>query len=132
MNTENFLKNIMKRYTAFIKDNVEFEAGDFWRKKPLRIFVFKANTGFPVRVYEARSKLLFDYSEILQMEVTIDNCFSFLSSIPQKVHHVERISEEEAEKIMEGNIKVILKLPSMFSRVARLREMKKQQMKWSI
>jgi len=132
MDTANFLKNIMKRYTAFIKDDVEFETGDFWRKRPHRVFIFKAKTGFPVRVYEARTKLLFDYSEILQQEVTIDNCFSFLSSIPQKVHHVEFISEEEAEKIMEGNIKVILKLPSMFSRVARLKEMKKQQMKWSI
>lgn len=132
MNTENFIKNILKRYTAFIKDNVEFEAGDFWRKKPLRIFVFKANTKFPVRVYEAKSKLLFDYSEILQQEVTIDNCFSFLSTIPQKVHHVECITEEEAEKIMEGNIKVILKMPTLMNRVARLREMKKQQMKWSI
>ena len=132
MDSVNFLKNIMKRYTAFVKDKVEYEAGDFWRKKPLRIFVFKANTKFPVRVYEARTKLLFDYSEILQQEVTIDNCFSFLSTIPQKVHHVECITEEEAEKIMEGNIKVILKMPTLMNRVAKLREMKKQQMKWSI
>ena len=132
MDTEYFLKNIMKRYTAFIKDDVEFEVGDFWRKKPLRVFVFKANTKFPVRVYEAKSKMLFDYSEILQQEVTIDNCFSFLSSLPQKVHHVDRISEAEAEKIMEDNIKVILKIPTLFKRVAQLREMKKQQMKWSI
>lgn len=132
MNTTYFLENIMKRYTAFIEDDVVYEAGDIRKKRPCRIFLFRANTKFPVRVYEARTKLLFDYSEILQMEVTIDNCFSFLSSIPQKVHHVECITEEEAEKIMEGNIKVILKLPSMISRVARLREMKKQQMKWSI
>ena len=109
MNTTNFLENIMKRYTAFIKDSVEFEAGDFWRKKPLRIFVFKANTKFPVRVYEARTKLLFDYSEILQQEVTIDNCFSFLSSIPQKVHHIEFISEAEAEKIMKTTSKLFLR-----------------------
>lgn len=132
MNTTYFLENIMKRYTAFIKDDVEFETGDFWRKNPKRIFIFKANTKFPVRVYEARTKLLFDYSEILQMEVTIDNCFSFLSSIPQKVHHVERISEAEAEKIMEDNIRVILKMPELIASVTRLREMKKQQMKWSI
>lgn len=132
MNTTYFLENIMKRYTAFIKDDVEFETGDFWRKNPKRIFIFKANTKFPVRVYEARTKLLFDYSEILQQEVTIDNCFSFLSSIPQKVHHVERISEAEAEKIMEDNIRVILKMPELIASVTRLREMKKQQMKWSI
>lgn len=132
MNTTYFLENIMKRYTAFIKDDVEFETGDFWRKNPKRIFIFKANTKFPVRVYEARTKLLFDYSEILQMEVTIDNCFSFLSSIPQKVHHVERISEAEAEKIMADNIRVILKMPELIASVTRLREMKKQQMKWSI
>ena len=132
MDTEYFLKNIMKRYTAFIKDDVEYEAGDFWRKKPLRIFVFKANTKFPVRVYEAKSKILFDYSEILQKEVTIDNCFSFLSDIPRKFHHVDRISEAEAEKIMEDNIRVVLKIPTLFRRVSQLKEMKKQQMKWSI
>lgn len=132
MNTTKFLENIMKRYTAFIKDDVEYETGDFWRKKPHRIFIFKANTKFPVRVFEARTKFLFDYSEILQMEVTIDNCFTFLSTIPQKVHYVERISEAEAEKIMEDNIKVILKMPTLISQVTRLREMKKQQMKWSI
>lgn len=132
MNTTYFLENIMKRYTAFIKDDVEFETGDFWKKRPHRIFIFKANTKFPVRVYEAKSKLLFDYSEILQQEVTIDNCFSFLSTIPQKVHHVEHISEAEAEKIMENNIKVILMMPTLVQRVAKLREMKKQQMKWSI
>lgn len=132
MNTTYFLENIMKRYTAFIKDDVEFEAGDFWRKNPKRIFIFKANTKFPVRVYEAKSKLLFDYSEILQMEVTIDNCFSFLSSIPQKVHHLECISEAEAEKIMADNIRVVLMMPTLVQRVVKLREMKKQQMKWSI
>lgn len=132
MDTTNFLENIMKRYTAFIKDDVEYEAGDIRRKRPCRIFLFRANTKFPVRVYEARSKLLFDYSEILQMEVTIDNCDSFLSSIPQKVHHVDCISEAEAEKIMEDNIRVILKIPTLFDCVIRYKEMKKQQMKWSI
>lgn len=132
MNTTYFLENIMKRYTAFIKDDVEFEAGDFWKKRPHRVFIFKANTKFPVRVYEAKSKLLFDYSEILQQEVTIDNCLSFLSTIPQKVHHVEFISEAEAEKIMEDNIKVILMMPTLVQRIVKLREMKKQQMKWSI
>lgn len=128
MNTTYFLENIMKRYTAFIKDDVEFEAGDFWKKRPHRIFIFKANTKFPVRVYEAKSKLLLT---ILKF-VTIDNCFSFLSSIPQKVHHVDFISEAEAEKIMEDNIRVVLMMPTLVQRVVKLREMKKQQMKWSI
>lgn len=132
MNTTYFLKNIMKRYTAFIKDDVVYEAGDIRKKRPSRIFLFKANTGFPVRVYEAKTNVLYDFSEILQLEVNIDNCDSFLSVIPRKAHYVDRISVAEAEKIMEDNIRVILKLPTMIDCVVRLREMKKQQMKWSI
>lgn len=132
MDTTYFLKNIMKRYTAFINDNVEFEAGDVLRKRPLRIFVFKANTHFPVRVFEAKTNVLYDFSEILQQEVTIDNCDTFLSVIPRKIHYLDSISVAEAEKIMEDNIKVILKIPTLFKRVRHLREMKKQQMKWSI
>ena len=132
MNTAYFLKNIMKRYTAFIKDDVIYEAGDIRKKRPLRIFVFRANTHFPVRVYEAKTNVLYDFSEILQQEVTMDNCDSFLSVIPRKVHHLDRISEAEAEKIMEDNIRVVLKIPALFDRVIRYKEMKRQQMKWSI
>lgn len=132
MDTAYFLKNIMKRYTAFIKDDVEYEPGDFWRKRPLRIFVFRANTKFPVRVYEAKSKILFDYSAVLQQEVTMDNCDTFLSVIPRKIHYLDSISVAEAEKIMEDNIKVILKMQTLVRRVSQLREMKKQQIKWSI
>lgn len=132
MDSTYFLKNIMKRYSAFLKDTVEYEAGDFWRKKPIRIFTFREKTGFKVRVYDAKSRVLYDYSKILNLEVTRDNCFSVLSDLPHKAHKLENLTVLEAEKIMENNIKVTLRMPALRKQVEHLKEIKKAAMNWRI
>lgn len=133
MKAGDFVGNILLRYIAFIdrKAVVRDDIHGYMKEKYSILYTYKYDTPWPKwPCYKTENCILYDYSSLLDIDVTLDNVDEILNKFKVNQLDVRDFSEADCEEIMLNNMKAMQRFEKLCDKVEKLKSLKTQMGGW--